>query len=196
VVVVEGGAFVVGERDADQHPLEACLGLKRSAGRARRRTTRCGAAPSCRPWQLRRWPEPPPGTTGSTSLHLWLASQPRPYGILTVDRHRTAGLLDPQDRFFCPTLLTRDSFAYLAIRRLDDTTWQYGAHGFGPDATGLIDDLNTLVTTWDRLHRAGIRPAITVHPTAAALPDTDRLRLVVHRRHTHIAITWPDDGSR
>ncbi|MEV6928131.1 methyltransferase domain-containing protein [Dactylosporangium sp. NPDC051485] len=30
------------------------------------------------------------------SLHLWLASQPRPYGIFTIDRQRTAGLLDPR----------------------------------------------------------------------------------------------------
>ncbi|MEV0131413.1 methyltransferase, FxLD system [Dactylosporangium sp. NPDC050688] len=130
------------------------------------------------------------------ALHLWLASQPRPYGILTVDRQRTAGLLDPQDRFCCPTLLTDDSFAYLAIRRLDETTWQCGAHGFGPDAATLIHDLNDLVTAWDRLHRAGIRPAITVHPAATPLPDTGRLQLLVQRRHTQVVVTWPGDSSR
>ena len=37
-----------------------------------------------------------------------------------VDRQRTEGLVDPQDRFTCPTLLTADSFAYLAMRKIDD----------------------------------------------------------------------------
>ena len=68
-------------------------------------------------------------------------------------------------------------------------------HGFGPDATSLVDDLNDLVIAWDQLHRTGMRPDITVHPAGAPLPDTDRLRLVVQRRHTRIAITWPG-GSR
>jgi protein-L-isoaspartate(D-aspartate) O-methyltransferase len=36
------------------------------------------------------------------SLHLWLASQPRPFGVLAVNRERTVGLVDPQDRFTCP----------------------------------------------------------------------------------------------
>ena len=125
------------------------------------------------------------------SLHLWLASQPRPYGIFTIDRQRTAGLLDPQDRFFCPTLLTRDSLAYLTVRRHDEDRWQCGAHGFGPDAATLADDLVGLITVWDQYHRTG--PAITVHPAGASLASTDRdeLRLVVDRRHTRIVLTWP-----
>ncbi|GAA2356084.1 hypothetical protein [Dactylosporangium salmoneum] len=129
------------------------------------------------------------------ALHLWLASQPRPYGVLNVDREHTAGLLDPQDRFFCPTLLTHSSLAYLTIRRHDDATWQCGAHGFGPDATTLTRDLIDLIAAWDRLHRAGARPAVTVYPVGAALPATEQLRLVLARRHTQIVITWPG-GSR
>jgi protein-L-isoaspartate(D-aspartate) O-methyltransferase len=108
--------------------------------------------------------------TSFEALHLFLASQPRSYGILTVNRERTAGLLDPQDTFFCPTLLTGDSFAYLTLRRHDDQTWQFGAHGFGPTATTLAGDLIDLVTIWD---------------------DTGQLRLLVPRRHRLIAITWP-----
>ncbi|MGI5185415.1 methyltransferase, FxLD system [Dactylosporangium sp. CA-152071] len=131
------------------------------------------------------------------SLHLWLASQPRPYGIFTVDRQRTAGLLDPQDRFFCPTLLTSDSLAYLAIRRHDEgDLWQCGAHGFGPDAVALTQDLVDLTADWAQHHRTGTGPAITVHPALVALPSTDpdHLRLVVQRRHTRIALTWPGAG--
>ncbi len=57
---------------------------------------------------------------GFESLQLWLASQPRPYGVLVVDRERAAGLVDPQDKFACPTLLAPTSLAYLAMRRIDE----------------------------------------------------------------------------
>ncbi|MEH0930882.1 methyltransferase, FxLD system [Micromonospora sp. CPCC 205558] len=126
------------------------------------------------------------------SLHLWLASQPRPYGVLRVDRDRTAGLLNPQDRFFCPTLLTSDSLAYLTMDRHDTTTWQLGGHGFGPYAPKLTGDLMELTVAWDQQYRAGGGPDITVHPAGTRLPDTERMRLLVPRRHTLTAITWPE----
>lgn len=128
------------------------------------------------------------------AVHLWLASQPRPYGILRVDRGKTAGLLDPQDRFFCPTLLSEDSFAYLTLRKQDAQMWQFGAHGFGPVAETLVTDLIDLLTTWSTQHRMGPGPRITVHPAGTRLPDSSGLRLLVPRRHTLTAITWP--GSR
>ena len=128
------------------------------------------------------------------SVHLWLASQPRPYAILTVDRERTAGLLDPQDKFFCPTLLTGDSLAYLTLRQHDETTWQFGAHGFGPAATTLTQDLIDLIAAWDLYQRAGDGPQITVYPAGTRLPPTEQVRLLVPRRHTLVVITWPGSG--
>ena len=124
--------------------------LTRSAQRSTGRGPRRGHRSRC------TW------NTSFESLHLWLASQPRPYGIFTIDRQHTAGLLDPQDRFFCPTLLTGTS---LAVRRHDEQTWQCGAHGFGPDAAALTYDLVDLLTAWAQRHRTG--PAITVHPASA-----------------------------
>jgi protein-L-isoaspartate(D-aspartate) O-methyltransferase len=124
------------------------------------------------------------------SVHLWLASQPRPYGILAVDREKTAGLLDPQDRFFCPTLLTDDSFAYLTLRRQNAETLQFGGHGYGPAADTLVAELIDLLTAWDEQHRVSSGPRITVHPTGSRAPDSGRLRLLVPRRHTTTAITW------
>ncbi|MEU7171542.1 methyltransferase, FxLD system [Micromonospora tulbaghiae] len=124
------------------------------------------------------------------SLHLWLASQPRPFGTLAVDRERSAGLVDPQDRFVCPTLLTADSFAYLAMRKLDDTTWQFGTHGFGPDADTLATDMLDLITVWDHHHRHSPGPKITVHPTGTHPPEPDGPQLLVTRRHAAIMVTW------
>ncbi|WP_199515943.1 methyltransferase, FxLD system [Nucisporomicrobium flavum] len=129
--------------------------------------------------------------TSFEALHLFLASQPRPYGILNVDRERTLGLLDPQDRFFCPTLLAGDSLTYLTSRQQHDGAWQLGAHGFGPQAQSLADDLTGLLVTWDEQHRQNGGPQITVHPASTELADTDRLRLVVRRSHTLTAIDWP-----
>ncbi|MEU4645429.1 methyltransferase, FxLD system [Micromonospora sp. NPDC023814] len=129
------------------------------------------------------------------SLHLWLASQPKPFGTLTVDRERAAGLIDPQDRFVCPTLLTADSFAYLAMRKLDDSTWQFGAHGFGPGADTLTADMLDLIAVWDHDHRHGPGPRITVHPTGTHPPAPDRPQLLVTRRHATITVTWPATGE-
>jgi protein-L-isoaspartate(D-aspartate) O-methyltransferase len=129
------------------------------------------------------------------SLHLWLASQARPCGVLAVNRERAAGLVDPQDKFVCPTLLSTDSLAYLSLGRLDDTTWRFGAHGFGPDATALVGDLVDLIVAWDAHHRRGPGPEITVHPVGTVLQETNQTRLLVRRRHALIAITWPDAGQ-
>ena len=128
-------------------------------------------------------------------LHLWLSSQPRPFGALAVDRQRTEGLIDPQDRFTCPTLLSGDSFAYLAMRKTGDDTWQFGAHGFGPAAGPLTTDLVELIVVWDRGYRHGPGPDITVHPTGTPPDAPGRVQLLVPRRDTTIAITWPSPAS-
>lgn len=136
-------------------------------------------------------PQPVPMSLPFEALHMWLASQPRPYGVMVVNRERTTGLLDPQDKFFCPTLLTVDSLAYLSLRRHEETSWQLGAHSFGPNAAALATDLINLVATWNEQHRAGGSPQITIHPPGTVLPDTDQLRLLLPRPHRLIAITWP-----
>jgi protein-L-isoaspartate(D-aspartate) O-methyltransferase len=129
-------------------------------------------------------------------LHLWLSSQPRPFGALAVDRQRTEGLVDPQDRFTCPTLLSAGSFAYLAMRKIDDDRWQFGAHGFGPDAPTLTADLLGLITVWDRDYRQAPAPEITVHPPGSTTPAAaGQPQLVVARQHAAIAVTWPVPGS-
>ncbi|WP_233625122.1 methyltransferase, FxLD system [Actinoplanes sp. ATCC 53533] len=130
------------------------------------------------------------------SLHLWLSSQPWPFGALAVDRQRTEGLVDPQDRFTCPTLLTAGSLAYLTMRKIDDDRWQFGAHGFGPDAHTLTADLLDAIAAWDSDYRHARAPEITVHPDGTTPPAaTAQPQLVVARRHTAIAVTWPPAES-
>ncbi|WP_285688958.1 methyltransferase domain-containing protein [Actinoplanes sp. NBRC 103695] len=129
------------------------------------------------------------------SIHLWLASQPRPYGVLTVDRHRVGDLLNPDNRFTCPTLLGPDSFAHLTLRQPDLGLYEFGAHGFGPNAARLVAELADLIVAWNTDYRHGPGPRITVHPTATPLPAADTPRLLVPRRHTTTAITWPKAGT-
>jgi protein-L-isoaspartate(D-aspartate) O-methyltransferase len=128
---------------------------------------------------------------GFESLHLWLASQDRPFATLAVDRDRTAGLLDPQDRFTCPTFYTAGSFAYLTMRTVDDGRHQFGVHAFGPDTAELTTAMLDAITLWDQQHRHTTGPSIDVYPTGTTIPGTDRFRLLVPRRHTTTVITWP-----
>jgi protein-L-isoaspartate(D-aspartate) O-methyltransferase len=136
----------------------------------------------------------PPGVSFE-SLHLWLASQPCPYGLLATDRDRTADLIDPQNRVACPALISDDSIAYLATRRLDDATWQFGAHGFGPHAGALTAEFLDLIEGWNRHYRHGPGPLVTVYPAGKALPSAKHPRLIVQRRHTSIAVTWFTGGQ-
>ncbi|MEU1811806.1 hypothetical protein [Micromonospora aurantiaca (nom. illeg.)] len=81
------------------------------------------------------------------------------------------------------------------MRKPDDTTWQFGAHGFGPDAHTLTADMLDLLTVWEHHHRYRPGPTITVHPTGMHLPESDGPQLFVTRRHTTITVTWPASGK-
>lgn len=59
------------------------------------------------------------------------------------------------------------------------------------DIAALAAQLEGLIGVWDRHHRHGPGPSITVYPVATAMPAADGLRLLVPRRHTTTAITWP-----
>ena len=88
--------------------------------------------------------------------------------------------------FTCPSPLTATSFAHLTLRQPESGTYQFGAHGFGPDAADRAAELADLIVVWDEHHRPGPGPSITVHPAGAPPPATDGPRLLVPR-HTTIA---------
>nr|BFE56445.1 hypothetical protein GCM10020063_009710 [Dactylosporangium thailandense] len=145
--------------------------------------------------RLEAWaPVTMPPRTSFETLLLWLASQPVPYGRLILDRDRTADRIAAFAAII-PAFLTADSLAYLALRRLDEHTWQFGGHGFGPDADRVTEQLLDAIAVWNRAHRHGPDPQITVHPAGTTQPATAPGQFVLPRRHTTIALTWPGTGA-
>lgn len=73
----------------------------------------------------------------------------------------------------------------------DETARELGAYAHGPNATEAADRFAEQIQIWDRDHRHGPGPSLTVHP--ADTPDAELPSgLVVDRRHTRIVISWLD----
>ncbi|MGK4581749.1 methyltransferase, FxLD system [Kitasatospora sp. HPMI-4] len=133
-------------------------------------------------------------TVGQTepfdSLHLWLASALPGFCMLSAAPDTT--VVKPQNRVACPAMTDGASLAHLALRKVGDDpkTFEFGAHGYGPEAAKLAAELAEQVRLWDRSHRSGPGPQFTVWP--ASTPD-DQLGegRVINKRHTRITISWP-----
>lgn len=121
----------------------------------------------------------------------------------------------------CPTLIGDGGIAYLATRKLDERTWQFGAYRFGPDADTLTAELLGLIAAWDRQYRqdpghgspstrpaqARNRPASTDSSSTAATrrsfspgPPVDRRAdhgpTVADGGPTHSCTAWEPDFAR
>ncbi|WUH92256.1 methyltransferase, FxLD system [Streptomyces sp. NBC_00433] len=132
------------------------------------------------------------------TLQMWLATALDGFCLLSVDPKLDTGLVAPQNRMACPAVVEGGSFAYLALRKLDEgqdepdrtTTFEFGAHGFGPEAAVLAESLAAQIRVWDRDHRAGPGPRITAHPVGNADGRLPEGRLIP-KRHVRIVISWP-----
>ncbi|MFI9782079.1 methyltransferase, FxLD system [Kitasatospora sp. NPDC051984] len=126
------------------------------------------------------------------SLYLWLASVLPGFGLLSVDPKLDTGTVAPANRMACPVIVDGGSLAYLALRKISEepATYEFGAHGFGPEAGFLAGLITDQVRRWEREHRAGDGPIFTAHP--AGTPD-DRLPdgLVIDKTHVRLTISWP-----
>ncbi|MFE2345721.1 methyltransferase, FxLD system [Kitasatospora cineracea] len=126
------------------------------------------------------------------SLYLWLASSLPGFGLMSVDPELDTGTVTPANRMACPVIVEGGSLAYLALRRIGDgpATYEFGAHGFGPEGGPLAALINAEVRRWDHEHRTGDGPVFTAHP--AGTPD-DRLPdgLVIDKTHVRLTISWP-----
>ncbi|RSN11604.1 methyltransferase, FxLD system [Nonomuraea sp. WAC 01424] len=127
------------------------------------------------------------------SLHLRIATVDERFGMFWQDPDRDTGLVQPAMRWYCPALITRDSFAYLTIRRQRGTEgrWEFGASGHGRDGAELAHRLHDHVCTWDRAWRDRPEPAFTLHPADADVP-APAIGRIFRKRHTQLVMSWPD----
>ncbi|SRR6266498_1400000 len=128
------------------------------------------------------------------TLHLWLATAFDGFCLLSVEPDLDTGLVSPQNRMGCPAAVDAGSLGYLALRRLDETTFEFGAHAFGPAAAALAAAMTEQIRVWDRDQRHGPGPRIAAYPAdtpAEALPDGR----VITKRHVRITVSWPPTGQ-
>jgi protein-L-isoaspartate(D-aspartate) O-methyltransferase len=93
-----------------------------------------------------------------------------------------------------PALASGGSLAYRAqMRPVDDdrTVFEFGAYGHGPRGAELAERLAGHIRTWDRDHRTGPGPVLTVHPAGTPAGDLPG-GYVLNRRHSTIVLSWPE----
>ncbi|WP_219509192.1 methyltransferase, FxLD system [Nonomuraea ceibae] len=128
------------------------------------------------------------------SMHLWIATSDERFGMFWQDPDRDCGLIQPAMRWYCPALITHDSFAYLTLRepssdRTGTSRWEFGACGYGRDGAGLARQLHDHVRTWDRCRRDHPGPVFTLHPASAVLP-APAVGRIFRKRHTQLVMAW------
>lgn len=129
-----------------------------------------------------------------SDLDLWLARLPDFCLISAKQEAVDRGLVSPTWPMVTPALVNRGNLAYRAKLRpvnADETVKELGVYAHGPNAAEAADRFAEQIRIWDRDHRHGPGPRLTVHPADvpdAALPTG----LVIDRQHTRIVISWPD----
>lgn len=129
------------------------------------------------------------------NLDLWLASVLPDFALMaaTPSAHE-AGTVAAASPLGIPTLIDGDSFAYRTARPVDAerTRFELGACGHGAAAAKAAECLSDEIRTWNRDHRAGPGPAITVHPFGT--PDAQLpAGFTIDKKHTRVTISWPND---
>ncbi|MEU4233277.1 methyltransferase, FxLD system [Nonomuraea sp. NPDC026600] len=128
------------------------------------------------------------------SMHLWIATVDDRFGMFWQDPDRDCGIPRPAMRWYCPMLITRDSFAYLTIRtprngEAAEQRWEFGTCGYGRAGAELAHRLYDHVQTWDRHWRDHPLPTFTLH-SADAAPPAPAVGRIFRKRLTQLVMTW------
>jgi protein-L-isoaspartate(D-aspartate) O-methyltransferase len=128
-----------------------------------------------------------------TDLDLWLITVP---GLCWLKASQDAvdrGLANPAVTGGTPALADGGSLAYLAKPRPvndEGTEFEFGAYGHGPRGAELAARLADHLRAWDREHRHGPGPVLTVHPAGTPAGDLPPGH-VIRKRHTTMVLSWP-----
>jgi protein-L-isoaspartate(D-aspartate) O-methyltransferase len=129
-----------------------------------------------------------------TGPYLWLSTVP---GLCWLKASKEAvdqGLVAGGWVLSIPALASGGSLAYRAAMRPVDagrTAFEFGAYGHGPRGAELAERLAGQIRAWDRNHRHGPGPILTIHP--AGTPAGDLPPGAVFRKpHTTMVLSWPE----
>ncbi|WP_433496759.1 methyltransferase, FxLD system [Sphaerimonospora sp. CA-214678] len=130
------------------------------------------------------------------TLNLWLATVDDTFGMIWRDPDRDCDLAQPATRWYCPALITLDSFAYLTVRPANrdgdsgERRHEFGVYGHGRRGAELARRLRDHMRTWNRDRRHSPGPDFTLYPVEAAVP-VPAVGRVFPKRHTQLVMTWP-----
>lgn len=128
-------------------------------------------------------------------LHLWLA-----FTLPEVCRLRLAPDIAADEvcsvpKVVGPVASSGGSFAYLTCRRFDESQqmepglWEFGARGFGPEASELAELVVSEVRRWDTGYRYGPLPRIVAIPTHLPAQQPEIGHELV-KQHVRVAVHW------
>jgi protein-L-isoaspartate(D-aspartate) O-methyltransferase len=136
----------------------------------------------------------------ATRPDLWLVTCPDLCwlyaGMDAVERGLVTpmGLIGRSGRTDTPALASGGSLAYYGwMRPVDEdcTAVEFRAYGHGPHGAELAERLAGHIQAWDRNHRTGPGPVLTVHP-AGTPADHLPSGYVLNKRHSTIVLSWPE----
>ncbi|SFC62739.1 methyltransferase, FxLD system [Streptomyces aidingensis] len=128
------------------------------------------------------------------TLQLWLATTQPGFCTIGLDQDKDTGTISPP-RYGGAAAVRDSTLAYLTYTPTghDEDTgnkrFEFVVHAFGPHAPALAQALAERVRDWDRHHRHGPGPRLTVHPRASWTGEhTGPLTL---KKHIVLAWDWP-----
>ena len=128
-------------------------------------------------------------------LDLWLITVPGQCMLTASHDAVDRGLVLPVQQQGTPALADGGSLAYQAVRLAGDerTVLELGACGHGPHGAELAGQPAGQIRAWDREHRHGPGPVLTVHPAGTPASDLPPGH-VIGKRHTTMVLSWPEDS--
>ena len=141
----------------------------------------------------------PMGVPVRSGPDLWLVTDPDlcwlNAGMDAIDRGVVipTGMIFRSGRLDTPALASGGSLAYYGGRPVDEdrTAVEYRACGHGPHGAELAERLAGHIQAWDREHRTGPGPVLTVHPASTPADDLPSGH-VLNKRHSTIVLSWPE----
>jgi protein-L-isoaspartate(D-aspartate) O-methyltransferase len=128
-----------------------------------------------------------------TAPYLWLTTDPDLCWLKASKDAVDRGLVGTTWRLNVPALADGGSFAYRAGMRPVDaegTAFEFGAYGHGPRGAELAERLAEQIRVWDRDHRHGPDPVLTIHPAGTPARDLPPGH-VFRKPHTTMVLSWP-----